>query len=67
MMSCGGGFFTPDGAYDSVWDSVRPLIGKYTINYFLYPEDVGCVCMLNAGSAATTLFALTITSIPDSS
>ena len=30
----GGGFFTPDGAYDSVWDSVRPLTGKYTINYF---------------------------------
>ena len=46
-MSCGGGFFTPDGAYDSVWDSVKPLIGKYTINYFQYQEDVGCVCMLN--------------------
>jgi len=46
-MSCGGGSFTPDGAYDSVWDSVRPMTGKYTINYFQYQEDVGCVCMLN--------------------
>ena len=36
-----------DGAYDSVWDSVRPMIGKYIINYFQYQEDVGCVCMLN--------------------
>ena len=26
-MSCGGGFFTPDGAYDSVWDSVKPMTG----------------------------------------
>ena len=24
-MSCGGGGFTPDGVYDSVWDSVRPM------------------------------------------
>merc|ERR1719374_428293 len=46
-MSCGGGTFSPDGAYDSVWDSVKPMKGKYTINYFLYQEDVGCVCMLN--------------------
>ena len=29
VMSCGGDFFTPDGAYDSVWDSVRPLTGKF--------------------------------------
>merc|ERR1719374_538871 len=46
-MSCGGGSFTPDGAYDSVWDSVKPMTGKYTTNYFQYQEDVGCVCMLN--------------------
>ena len=46
-MSCGGGSFTPDGAYDSLWDSVKPMTGKYTINYFQYQEDVGCVCMLN--------------------
>ena len=25
-MSSGGGGFTPDGAYDSVWDSVRPMM-----------------------------------------
>ena len=45
-MSCGGGFYTPDGAYDSVWDSVRPLTGKYT-QLFLVPRGCGCVCMLN--------------------
>ena len=46
-MSCGGGSFPPDGTYDSVWDSVRLMTGKYTVNYFQYQEDVGCVCMLN--------------------
>ena len=46
-VSCGGGFFTPGGAYDSVWDSVKPMAGKYLINYFQYQEVVGCVCMLN--------------------
>ena len=45
-MSCGGGFFTPDGAYDSVWDGVRPLTGKYT-QLFPVPRGRGCVCMLN--------------------
>ena len=45
-MSCGGGF-TPGGAYDSVWDSVKPMTGKYFFNYFQYQEFVGCVCMLN--------------------
>ena len=46
-MSCGGGSFIPDGAYDSLWDSVKPMKGKYTINYFQYQEDVECVCVLN--------------------
>ena len=46
-MSCDGGSFTPGGAYDSLWDSVMPITGKYTIYYFQYQEDVGCVCMLN--------------------
>ena len=27
VMSCGGGFFSPGGAYDSVWDSVKPIAG----------------------------------------
>ena len=40
-------FFTPGAAYDAVWDSVRPMTGKYTISYFQYQEFVGCVCMLN--------------------
>ena len=43
-MSCGGGGFTRDGAYDSVWDSVRPMTVKFFVNYFQYQEDVGCVC-----------------------
>ena len=46
-MSCGGGFFTPGGAYDSVWDSVKPMTGKCFFNYFQYQEFVGSVCMLN--------------------
>ena len=28
-MSCGGERFTPDGAFDSLWDSVKPMTGKY--------------------------------------
>ena len=44
---CVGGSFTPDGAYDSLWDSVKPKTGEYTINYSQCQEDVGCVCMLN--------------------
>ena len=45
-MSCGGGF-TPSGAYDSVWDSGKPMTGNYFFNYFQYQDFVGCVCMLN--------------------
>ena len=30
---CYGGSFTPDGAYDSLWDSVKPKTGEYTIKY----------------------------------
>ena len=44
-MSCG--FFTPGGAYDSVWDSVRPMIGNYVINYFQYQRSLGVFAMLN--------------------
>ena len=46
-MSCGGGGFSPDGAYDSAWYSVRPRTGKYFVNYFQYQEFVECICMLN--------------------
>ena len=45
-MSCGGGF-TPDGAYGSVWDSVKPMTGNFFFYYFQYQEDVDCVCVLN--------------------
>ena len=46
-MSCGGESFIVDGAFDSLGDSVKSMTGKYTINYFQFQEDVGCVCMLN--------------------
>ena len=39
----GDGSFTPDGAYDSLCDCVMPMTGEYTINFFQYQEDVGCV------------------------
>ena len=45
-ISCGGGSFSPDGAYVSSWDSVTPMTGKYTTNYSQYQEDVDCVCLL---------------------
>ena len=46
-MSCGGGFLTPGGTYDSGWDIVKPVIGNYFFDYFQYQEFVGCFCMLN--------------------
>ena len=46
-MSGGGGSLTPDGTYDSVWNCVWPMTGRYNIDYFQYQGDVGCVCMLN--------------------
>ena len=46
-MSCGGGGFTPDGAYDSALDGVIPMTGKFFFNYFQFQEFVRCVCMLN--------------------
>ena len=41
--------------------------GKYIINYFQYQDDVGCVCMHNDASAASTVFAQTTTTFPGSS
>ena len=32
----GGESFSPDDAYDSALNSVKPMRGKYTINYFQY-------------------------------
>ena len=46
-LSCGGGFCSPDGAYDSVWDRVQPMTGKFAFNSFQYQEFVRCICMLN--------------------
>ena len=61
-----GWSFTPDGTYDSVWDCVMPMIGRYTILYFLYHGDVEYVCLLNDWNASSTKFALTITTLPSS-
>ena len=63
----GGESFSPDNAYDSAWNSFKPMKGKYIINYFQYQDDVGCVCMHNDASAASTVFAQTTTTIPGSS
>ena len=38
---------TPGGAYDSVWDTVKPMTGKFIFFYFQYQEVFGCVCILN--------------------
>ena len=46
-LSCGGGFCSPVGAYDSVWDRVQPMTGKYFVYSFQYQGFAGCVCMLN--------------------
>ena len=42
-MSCGGGF-PPGGAYGSVWNSVKPMTGKF----FLFPVPRGCWVCLHA-------------------
>ena len=63
----GGESFSPDDAYDSAWNSVKPMKGKYTINYFQYQDVVGCVCMHNDASAASTIFAPTTTTTTSSS
>ena len=61
-----GWSFTLDGTYDSVWDCVMPMIGRYTILYFLYHGDVEYVCLLNDWIASSTKFALTFTTLPSS-
>ena len=45
-MLCGGRFCSSDGAYDSVWDRVKPMTGNF-IFYFQYQGFVWCICMLN--------------------
>ena len=45
-MSCGGEYFSPDGAYDSALDSVMPMKGN-TPSIPFSTLDVECVCMLN--------------------
>ena len=64
-MSCGGGFVSPGGFYDSVWDSVRPMIGNTPAIPFS-TLDVECVCMLNDWIICMTIFAPTTTTIAGS-
>ena len=47
-MSCGGERFSPAGAYDYAWDSVKPMKGKYNINYIQY-QGVRCAAMSCGG------------------
>ena len=37
-MSCGGGFLTLDGTYDSFWDSVKLMTGNYFFQLFPVPR-----------------------------
>ena len=62
----GGESFSPDDAYDSAWNSVKQMKGKYTVNYFQYQDVVGCVCMHNDAPAASTIFAPTTTTTTSS-
>ena len=66
-MSCGGGCFSPDGAYDFAWDSVKPMKGSTPSITSSTLVDVGCVCMLNDWIAALTIFAPTTTTTSSSS
>ena len=36
----GGESFSPDDAYDSAWNSFKPMKGKYIINYFQYQDTM---------------------------
>ena len=38
VMSCGSDSFSPHGAYDFAWDTVKLMKGKYTINYIQYAQ-----------------------------
>ena len=47
-MSCGGESFSPYGAYDYVWDSVKPM--KEKIHHLFLPVPRRCwVCFLAQG------------------
>ena len=65
-MSCGGECFSPDGAYDFAWDSVKPMKGSTPSIPSSTLIDVGCVCMLNVWFAALTIFAPTTTTTSSS-
>ena len=51
-MSCGGESFSPAGAYVYAWVSVKPMKGKYTINYIL--QTLGVFARSMTGFAVLT-------------
>ena len=61
-MSCGGGGFSPDGAYYSAWYSVRPMTGKYFFNYFQYQRRWVCMHAVLLDQQQRRGFAPTISS-----
>ena len=51
-MSCGGESFSPAGAHVYAWVNVKPMQGKYTINYIFY--TLGVFARSMTGFAALT-------------
>ena len=66
-MSCGGDSFSPDGAYDFSWDSVKADEGNIHHQFHPAPLTLSVSACSMFGSAASTYFAQTTTTIPGSS
>ena len=58
---------SPGGTYDSVLGQCEAVTGNYFINYFLYQEFVGCICLLNYWFSSYDEICQTTTTIPGSS
>ena len=64
-MLCDGGSFTPDGAYVSLWVAM-PMKGNTPSFTSCTKRSLGVSACSMIGTAATTLFAPTTTTIPGS-
>ena len=62
-MSCDGGCFTPDGAYDSLWVAL-PMKESTPSFPSCTKRTLGVSACSMTGTAATTIFAPTTTTIP---
>ena len=51
-----GESFSPGGAYEFAWDSVKPMKGYTLLYYFQYQDVVGCVCMLKDWISSCCVF-----------